>query len=76
MHTGSLATSARLQATLACISDGQWHSTREIATRTFSMAVHSDMAALKANGIAYDREQRGRVHYYRLARMGQMELAV
>jgi hypothetical protein len=52
MNHGNLATSYRLQATLSAIRD--WASTREISTRTGSMAVHSDVAGLRENGIVVD----------------------
>lgn len=67
MHSGNLSTSARLQATLAVLSDHQWHTTRDIRLVTDSEAVHSDMAGLAANGILYDCEPCGGKKYrYRL----------
>jgi len=51
MHFGNLATSRRLQDTLTVLQDGQWHTTREIRLVTYSEAVHSDIAGLRANGI-------------------------
>lgn len=50
MHAGKLATSKRLQATLKVIS-GHWWTTRAISKATGSMAVHSDIAALRAQGV-------------------------
>lgn len=50
MNAGSIQTSGRLQATLAAIAD--WATTAQISTATGSMAVHSDIAALRANGVA------------------------
>ena len=67
MHCGSLATSKRLQDTLAVLQDGQWHTTREIRLVTNSEAVHSDLAALRANGVDYECKPAGGKKYaYRL----------
>ena len=67
MHCGSLATSKRLQDTLAVLQDGQWHTTREIRLVTNSEAVHSDLAALRRNGIDYECKPAGGKKYaYRL----------
>ena len=72
MNAGSIYTSARLQATLAAIRGG-WASTREISVKTGSMAVHSDIAAIRANGLTVQRRSRPdtaagcRVSEYRLA---------
>jgi biotin operon repressor len=72
MHAGNIATSKRLQATALALADGDWHSTREIRLQTGSEAVHSDMAALRVNGIDYEtRWATGggvRLHLYRLKR--------
>ena len=51
MHAGSIKTSRRLQQTLAVLSDGTLHTTEEIRKKTASEAVHSDIAALRANGV-------------------------
>jgi hypothetical protein len=59
MHAGKLTTSPRLRATLSAINE-RWQTTREISQRTESMAVHSDIAALRANGIAIERKCIGR----------------
>jgi hypothetical protein len=72
MNAGSIYTSASLQATLAAIRGG-WASTLEIQRRTGSMAVHSDIAAIRANGLTVQRRSRPdtaagcRVSEYRLA---------
>ena len=67
MHCGSLATSKRLQDTLAVLQDGEWHTTREIRLVTNSEAVHSDLAALRANGVDYECKPAGGKKYaYRL----------
>ena len=67
MHCGRIETSKRLQDTLAVLRDGQWHSTREIRMVTNSEAVHSDLAALRANGVDYECKPAGKKKYvYRL----------
>ena len=70
MNAGSIYTSARLQATLAAIRDG-WASTREISVKTGSMAVHSDIAGLRDNGLTVEKRWSHdvygrRIHEYRL----------
>jgi len=67
IHAGNLETSPRLQATLAVLDDGAEHSTLDLLLHTRSCAVHSDIAALRANGIRIAHTRKGRIHYYRLA---------
>lgn len=68
MHCGRIETSKRLQATLAVLQDGEWHTTREIRLVTNSEAVHSDINALRAGGIVYESKcMPGRIWKYRLA---------
>jgi hypothetical protein len=55
MNAGSIQTSGRLRDTLAAIRD--WATTAEISAATGSMAVHSDIAALRANGISVRAER-------------------
>ena len=65
MHSGLLSSSKRLQDTLKAMQPaGVWHSTRDIAVKTGSMAVHSDIAALKANGVHYVKRQKGKIVEY------------
>ena len=67
MHCGRIETSKRLQDTLAVLQDGEWHTTREIRLVTNSEAVHSDLAALRANGVDYECKPAGGKKYaYRL----------
>ena len=73
MHAGKVTTSRRLQATLRALRGGNWRSTRAIMRATGSVAVHSDLAALRANGRNYEKRSvagndGGRVYYYRLAK--------
>ena len=50
MHFGNLATSLRLQETLAVLIDGR-KTTAQIRRATRSQAVHSDIAGLRKNDI-------------------------
>lgn len=58
MHAGNIKTSKRLQRTLSFIKRG-WRTTKQIHDETGSMAVHSDLAALVANKIQYERKYCG-----------------
>jgi hypothetical protein len=67
MHAGKIDSSIRLNRTLEILRDG-WKTTLEIEQHTNSRAVHSDIAALRANGIAVQSEcMPGRIWRYRLA---------
>ena len=72
IHAGNLATSDRLQRTLAAVQ--VWASTLEIHHATGSLAVSADIAGLRANGIeVHTRRLRSRInghqiHEYRDAR--------
>jgi len=68
MHAGKLGSSDRLQHTLAVLADGEPHTTWNIARQTRSVAVHSDIAALRANDIDVDCTRRGNVWEYRLVK--------
>jgi len=65
--------SPRLQATLGALSDGLWHTGQSISRGTRSMAVHSDIADLRASRVPVEckyshRTPLGRkVYIYRLA---------
>ncbi len=56
MHAGHIESSARLRHTASILTAG-WHTTREISRQTGSMAVHSDIAGLRANGIPVESER-------------------
>ncbi len=58
MHAGKLESSQRLKDTYAVLSDRDWHSTRDIGRLTGSCAVHSDIAALRENGMDVVKRQR------------------
>lgn len=71
MHAGKLETSKVLQATLAVLRDGKWHTSAEFHAATGSMAVHSDIAGCRANGMTIDCEYHGKsngrkVYKYRI----------
>lgn len=75
MNAASLS-SARLQRFLACLYDGGWKSTRQIIQETGLCAINSCAAECRENGLDVPCEQRGRVFYYRWARVPvQLELA-
>jgi len=61
MHAGHLDTSQRLQNTLKAIKD--WATTLEISRYTGSMAVHSDIAALRAGGVKISSKYVGRTAF-------------
>jgi len=65
MNAGHIETSERLKHTLSVLMDGKEHSTWDIASQTHSCAVHSDIAALRANGIRVEHRCKGRLHFYR-----------
>ena len=66
MHAGKIDTSIRLKRTLDILRDG-WKTTLEIEQHTNSRAVHSDIAAIRANGITVKSEcMPGRIWRYRL----------
>jgi len=68
MNAGNLATSARLQQVYGILSDHEPHSTWDIAQATKSCAVHSDIAALRANGVPVECRCIGRGRFvYRIA---------
>jgi hypothetical protein len=51
MHYGSVETSKQLQETLAVLEQGGIRTTATIRRATRSQAVHSDIAALRKNGL-------------------------
>ena len=73
MHAGNLKTSTRLQRTLESIKDGFEHTTMQIHKFTGSLCVHSDISALRVNGINVQSRPAGRtpegnnVHAYWIA---------
>ena len=50
MHSASLSRSQRLQRVHTLLSDGAWHSTRDIVDKARVCAVNSIIAELRANG--------------------------
>ncbi len=53
-HWANIATSERLQRVLKFMSDGQWHSTRDIIYGANVCAVNAAMPELKMNGYDYE----------------------
>ena len=77
MNAAKLEKSSRLQAVLAFLRDRgeRGATTAELQAATGSMAIHSDVAEVRANGVevscAYDGTSNGRrVYRYRLAAAG------
>jgi hypothetical protein len=71
MHYGSIETSEQLKATLAVLQQGGIRTTATIRRATRSQAVHSDIAALRKNGIGIQTHPLGlrrgrRVYGYEL----------
>lgn len=74
MHHAKLGKSPRLKRVHKLLSDGQWHSTWEIAHRAKVCAVNSCIAELRANGAEIEVDQRiggpdlRRVWFYRMTK--------
>lgn len=58
MHAAVLARSKRLQRVLGLLSDGRWHSTRDIVDRAHVCAVSSCIAELRWNGALIETRRR------------------
>lgn len=69
MRAAKLANSERLQRVVNFLSDGAWHSTREIVHGAKVCAVNSAIAELRdpINGIEIDGHWLKKYFYYRLA---------
>jgi biotin operon repressor len=59
-HAASLASSQRLQQTLAILLDFQWHDGAAITGKTGSQALHTDIHELRENGIHIEQRYNGR----------------
>lgn len=70
MHSARLDSSERLRRAHAYLSDGGWHTTRDILFSAHVCAVNSVVAELRDNGCDIACVQRGRVFWYRMARDG------
>ena len=71
MHAARLATSPRLQAVRAALSDGAEHSTLDLVHETGVLAINSTVSELRANGFVIHCRQGkapggGRIWLYRL----------
>ncbi len=62
MHAGKIESSGRLKATIAALWGG-WRTTLEISKATGSLAVHSDIAGLRANGVQIETRYAGRTEF-------------
>lgn len=61
MNFGKLETSELLQQTLAVLQHGGVKTSLEIAQATASLAVHSDIAALRKNGLQIETRYLGKI---------------
>jgi hypothetical protein len=57
--------SSRLRRVLAVLTDGRWHSTRDLMETAVVCAVNSIIHELRVNGYGIECERRGGVFYYR-----------
>ncbi len=67
MHAGKLGSSKRLRQLLRTLADRRWHTTLEIQSAINSCAVHSDISALRRNGIFINSRPQGKRWEYKLA---------
>lgn len=77
MHYARIDRSPRLQRAMRLLSDGQWHTTRDIVMGAEVMAVNSAMSELRRNGLHIECEldsgRRG-VYRYRWQPQTRLEL--
>jgi len=66
MNAASLSKSPRLQRVDRLLSDGLWHSTREIAQGANVCAVNSCIAELRENDRLIVGHWKNKVFYYRM----------
>lgn len=66
IHAADIHKSARLQRVYSMLSDGQWHSTREIQNMADICNPNTAKAELLENGCKVECEQRGKYFYYRM----------
>lgn len=65
MNYAKLDKSERLQRADAFLSDGQWHSTRDIVRGADVCAVNAVIPELELNGIVIERKRENGNYYYR-----------
>ncbi len=58
MHAAKLDSSARLQRLYGYLSDGAWHTTRDIVFDAHVMAVNAAVAELRENGLTVECRMR------------------
>ena len=72
MHAARIDKSPRLQRVHALLTDGRWHSTRDVMTGARVCAVNSCVSELHANGVQIEcRQQKAgaeRLFFYRLVK--------
>ncbi len=66
IHAAKIDRSPRLNRVLRVLRDGREHTSWELQMEARTVAVHTCISELRANGYAISRRQSGRVHYYRL----------
>jgi len=83
IHFAKLSSSPRLRLLLDVLTDGKQHTTRDIFDRTGSMAVHTDISELRANGYTIVTDCQGRNEHGRTVysyqwrpRSAQMEMCI
>ena len=71
MHFANITKSERLKKVLDILADRKEHSTIELAKATDSVAIHSDISEIRANGFPIERRYAGKndngrqINYYR-----------
>ena len=68
MNAARIANSPRLQRVDKFLSDGLWHSTREIIEGAYVCAVNSCISELRVNGRDIVGHWRDKIFYYRLVK--------
>jgi len=65
MNAANADRSERLQRVDRLLSDGLWHSTRDIVEKAYVMAVNSCISELRQNGRNIEGKWQGKIFYYR-----------
>lgn len=60
IHFAKMENSRRLQEVHRILADGHWHSGLSISKITNSMATHTDIAEIRANGIRVEQRYNGK----------------
>lgn len=67
-HYARIENSPRLKLVFDYLTDGEWHTTRDIIEGAQVCAVNSCADEIRANGFQVDCERRGSVWVYRLVK--------